>query len=72
MRFYWIQDRTQQKHFLIYWKPGSTNLGDYHTKHHPASHHRLMRSTYLHPTPKLDNLVISHILRGYVKSPRQL
>ena len=62
MRFYWIQDRTQQKQFLIYWKPCSTNLGNYHTKHHPASHHRLMRPTYLHPTTQLANLVITHIL----------
>ena len=31
MRFYWIQDCTQQDQFLIYWKPGSTNLGDYFT-----------------------------------------
>ena len=64
MRFYWIQDRTLQKQFLVYWKPGSTNLGDYHTKHHPPAHHRLMRSTYLHPTEQLANTAIAHILRG--------
>ena len=29
MRFYWIQDRTRKGQFLIYWKPGSTNLGDH-------------------------------------------
>ena len=72
MRFYWIQDRTRQKKFLIYWKPGSTKLGDYHTEHHPDSHHRLMSSTYPHPTTQLANLVISHILQGCVKSPRQI
>ena len=26
MRFYWIQDRTRQGWFLIYWEPGRTNL----------------------------------------------
>ena len=62
IRFYWIQDRTQKKQFRIYWKPGSTNLGDYHMKHHPSSHQRLMRSTYLHPAIQLADLVISHIL----------
>jgi hypothetical protein len=50
MRFYWIKDRVRQKQFIIYWRPGPENLGDYHTKHHSPSHHRLMRPTYLHPT----------------------
>ena len=69
MRFYWIQDRTLQKQFLVYWQPGSTNLGDYHTKHHSQPHHRAMRPTFLHPTERLANAVISHILRGCVISP---
>ena len=34
MRFYWIRDHTSQGQFLIYWKTGIINLGDYHTKHH--------------------------------------
>ena len=72
MRFYWIQDLNQRKQFLINWNPGSTNLWDYHTKHHPASNFRLMHSTYLHPSTQVDNLVISHILQGCVNSPRQL
>ena len=40
MRFYWIQDRVDQKQFHIYWQPGPTNLADYNTKHHPPAHHR--------------------------------
>jgi hypothetical protein len=48
MRFYWIQDRVKQGHFLVYWRPGSTNLADYFTKHHPTAHHRAIRPTYLH------------------------
>jgi hypothetical protein len=47
MRFYWIKDRVSQNQFLVYWQPGPENLGDFHTKHHPASHHRHMRPTYL-------------------------
>ena len=71
MHFYWIQDRTQQRQFIIYWKPGSTNLGDYFTKHHSPAHHRIMQPTYLHPTTQLANAVISHILRGCVNpTPR--
>eukprot|EP00957_Ditylum_brightwellii_P187833 14301654-Ditylum_brightwellii.AAC.1 len=36
MQFYWVHDRIAQNHFVIYWCPGSKNLGDYHTKHHSA------------------------------------
>ena len=49
MRFYWLQDRVRQGQFLIYWRPGTDNLGDYYTKHHPASHHRRIRHHFLHP-----------------------
>jgi hypothetical protein len=47
MRFYWVRGRVYQNHFLVYWKPGRENLGDYFTKHHPSAHHQTMRSTYL-------------------------
>jgi len=47
MHFYWIRDRTRQGQFLIDWDRGSTNLTDYSTKHHPASHRRLMHHIYL-------------------------
>ena len=45
MRFYWLQDRCEQGQFRIYWSPGTNNIADYHTKHHPPSHHRKMRPT---------------------------
>ena len=48
MRFHWIQDRILQSHFHVFWKPGSTNLGDYHSKHHPEAHHIQVRSTNLY------------------------
>ena len=48
MRFYWIRDRSNQDRFNIYWKPGSTNMGDYFTKHVPPSHHTTIRPNYLH------------------------
>jgi len=47
MRFYWLKDRAAQGQFHIYWKRGMTNLADYHTKHHPTSHHRNVKSTYV-------------------------
>ena len=51
MRFYWIKYHNSQGQFKIYWPPGSTNLGDYHTKHHPQSHHHMMRPQFLHVNP---------------------
>ncbi len=48
MRFYWIRDRVLQGQFIVYWKPGTNNMGDYYTKHHSPAHHQLMRSHYLH------------------------
>ena len=48
MRYCWIQDRCNQGQFLVYWKPGKDNNGDYFTKHHPTSHHQAMRPVYLH------------------------
>jgi hypothetical protein len=47
MRFYWLKDRYDQGQFDIHWEPGKHNLADYHTKHHPASHHRQVRPIYL-------------------------
>jgi hypothetical protein len=70
MRFYWIQDRTRQGQFLIYWRPGADNLADYHTKHHSAAHHRLMRPKFLHTSEILAQNVIHLLLRGCVKSRR--
>ena len=40
MQFYWIKERVKQKDFFVYWKPGSQNMGDYFTKHHPPHHNR--------------------------------
>jgi len=53
MRFHWLRDRINQKQFQCYWRPGSTNYADYWTKHHPAAHHRNMRSIFLTPLSQL-------------------
>ena len=73
MRWYWIQDRVRQKQYLVYYRPGVTNLGDPFTKHHTPSHMRLMRPYYLHPsshTAHLANVVIAHLVQGCVNAPR--
>ncbi|KAG7349113.1 hypothetical protein IV203_011710 [Nitzschia inconspicua] len=48
MRFYWIHDRVRQIQFHIIWCKGALNRADHFTKHHPAAHHRAIRSAYLH------------------------
>ena len=66
MRFYWIKDRTPCGYLLIYWLPGSTNLGDYFTKHKSHARHCLVRPIYLHATTSLVKYVIANILQGCV------
>ena len=48
-----MKDRVKQTDFFVYWKPGSQNMGDYFTKHHPPHHHREIRATYLYMTNAL-------------------
>jgi hypothetical protein len=61
MRCNWLTDRVHQKQFDVYWLPGSENLGDYHTKHHLAQHHKYMHGLILHQANSLQ------VLRGCVK-----
>ena len=39
MRFFWIRDKVRQGIFIVYYKPGKTNLANYTTKHHSRKHH---------------------------------
>ena len=50
IHFYWVQDCVHHKLFLIYWQPGSANLGNYHNKHLLSAHHCSMCPTSIHPT----------------------
>jgi hypothetical protein len=61
MRYHWLTDRVRQKQFDVYWRPGRENLGDYHTKHHSAQHHKDMLRLILHQANSLQ------VLRGCVK-----
>ena len=51
VRFHWIRDRVRQNHFLVEWKPGSTNLADFFTKAHSVKHHREVRHFYVKDPP---------------------
>ena len=56
MRFHWLRDRDSQGQFRFYWRPGTANLGDYHTKHHPGKHHQNVRPQFVSPRRVLDDL----------------
>jgi len=47
LRFHWLRCRDAQGQFRFYWRPGTQNLADYLTKHHPATHHKSVRPTIL-------------------------
>jgi hypothetical protein len=47
MRFHWLRCRNAQEQFQYYWRPGTQNLADYFTKHHPATHQKSVRPTIL-------------------------
>jgi hypothetical protein len=71
MRYYWVRDRVAQQHFVIMWAPGKTNLGDYHTKHHSARHHREVRPFYVREWNSPKNVPKHQLsnLRGCVDLP---
>jgi hypothetical protein len=47
MRFHWLRCRDAQGQFRYYWRPGTHNLADYFTKHHPSTHHKSVHPTIL-------------------------
>ena len=67
MRFFWLKDRQTQKHINIYWRPADQNLADYFTKHHPPTHHKRMRASYLINHLNKIQLLSTHV-QGCVKS----
>ena len=47
-RFYWLQDRIEQREFRVLWVPGKHNLVDYFTKYHSLATHRQLRPIYIY------------------------
>ncbi len=47
MRFNWLWCQDAQGQYRFYWRPGTQNLADYWTKHHPASRHKSFRPQIL-------------------------
>ena len=48
MHFFLVKDRFRQGQFFLYWRPSKDNRVDYFTKHHSPSHHKEIRTLYLH------------------------
>ena len=46
MRLHWLRCRAAQGQFRFHWARGSTNMADYHTKHHPPAYHIAHRATH--------------------------
>ena len=59
MRFFWMRCKEPQKMFRVYWRPGTTNLADYQTKHHPAAHHRNVQAEFLTTSEVVNKLRLS-------------
>ena len=66
----WLMCRDSQGQFWYYWRPGTQNLADYFTKHHPATHHKSVRPTILTAVndPEYRKLFVTH----ESASPRQI
>ena len=70
MRYFWTRDQFNNGIIVVHWYPGTENLGDYVTKHHPPAHHRRVRKFYIYTdkTPKfLHRAIEPRLLRGCVK-----
>ena len=61
MNLHWLRDKEAQKYFKLYWEKGSSNGGDYFTKHHPTIHHRNLRQRYVRDTLNVLSQNISAI-----------
>jgi hypothetical protein len=59
--FHWLRCCDAQGQFRYYWRLGTQNLADYFTKHHPASHHKANRPTFLtlRKDPKYTKLFLT-------------
>ena len=73
MRFHWLRDRKLRDMLRFYWRPGTMNLADYFTKHHPPAHHKSIRKEYLTPqsvTSRLAHVEEAMMARLYECNPR--
>ena len=55
MRFHWLRCIMIHKPFRFHWRPGTTNLADYWTKHHPVTDNKNTRREILNQVNKVQN-----------------
>ena len=71
MRFHWLRCRMAQSQFRFHWRPGTSNLADYWTKHHSGTHHKNFRREILTPVHKVVSMFKTgksgSLLRGCVE-----
>ena len=71
MILHWLRCRMAQKRFRFHWRPGTSNLADYWTKHHSGTHHRHFRREILTPVHKVVSMFKTgksgSLLRGCVE-----
>ncbi len=68
MQFHWLQCRSTQDQYWYYWRPGTQNLADYWTKHHPASHHKSFRPLILTSASDPEHLKLTTLKAAHTKS----
>ena len=49
MRFHWLRDRDTRLQFRFHWRPCTSNMADYWTKHESSKQHRNVRREHLTP-----------------------
>jgi hypothetical protein len=70
-----LQCCNAQGQLRYYWRVGTQNLANYFTKHHPASHHKANRPTFLtlRKDPQYTKLfLMPQDKKPYVKIPTKL
>jgi hypothetical protein len=56
MRWNWLRHKDLHAQLRIYWDKGENNRADYFTKHHPPTHHQIMRPQYVLNAHQITNL----------------
>ena len=72
MRWRWLQDRVRQGQFLVYFRPGITNMADPFTKHKTPAQIKILKPNFVltSRTEALAQLVVHNLARGCVNLGR--
>ena len=68
-RFHWFRDRECQKQLWVYWRPGTTNLGDYWRNHQSGKQHQNVLPEIITLREYLDSLKQVLATRESVQTP---